>query len=260
MIRSIICLCLSLTLTLLFAGPTDAANKPKNRKPGRGQANKNQSAQKARANLNAAQRDVSAAANQIGAAKEQLDHARDKAIDTRHNVTEQLDQLPALEAARKRWDSARAELAKLSEPVLDKLELDPAYQAAVADRDRLRAESLQAPPNSSEQSRLQREWAEANAKTRQMEQAALRADDRTRVALENVAAEEADLKKQVNRKESELKNDSQLNAATSDIQRAKSALANAQAHYAAELRQLAQAQRNAIAKTVQAKNKRARRR
>lgn len=252
--RSLLAAVIALAV-LVFCPAAWGQNKNNNSKSkSQSQNNKKQGVNQAAANVQNAQRSAAAAAMQMEAAKKGIDHARDKAISTRNDVVKEHDRAPSLEAARRLWEEARGKLAEASEPVLDKLEADTDYRAAVAERDNLKAKVLKLKNGSAEQARVQKEWSEAATRVSQMEKTALLADPRTKAAMDEVAREEADVKELLRKKEQDIKSDSSLNSATQEIQQAKAALANAQAHYAAELRQLAQARQNLAMKQAQARN------
>jgi len=246
---------MTLACLLLGISPVEAAsskNKNKNKNNSKSQQNSNQQVAKARADLQNQQRDAAAAAARLNLAKSQIDDARDKAVDTRNEVVKERDRAPSLQAARKLWEEARIALAQASEPVLDKLEQDPQYKEAVAERDALRQQATKLKADTPAQSRVQSEWSQASVRVRQLEKGALLADPRTKSAMEALEREEADARELIERKEQEIKSDPNLSAATAEIRQAKAMLTNAQANYAAELRQLAQAQQNLATRANQA--------
>lgn len=230
------------------AGVAEAASKGKSR--GKKKPKTGQPVSRAASAVRKEEADVAGAAAQVGLAKTRLDQARDHVASTRRELVNDQKHSPTLQAAQRLWQEARAELADASGPVLDQLDNDPDYKAAVAERDALRKRAVELKAGTAEQSRVQSEWAEASGRVRQLEKAALLNDPRTKKAAEWVEEQERDLRQIVERQDGEMQGDARLGSAAQDAQRAKAALANAQAQYGAELRQLAAARQTLAAKAA----------
>lgn len=247
-----------LVLIACAVDPVLGAKKPSN---SRARSNKNSpvnraqnAANQARQNVAGAQRQWADARRQAVAADNRADRQSYETEKIREEVRKEHDSAPGLQTVRRMAKESRSQFEELRKPVLEKLVQSRPYQLAAEERNRLNEQLKAMPSTQTEQrSKLEHEYALANARVHQLEKEAIEADPALRKAQESLDIDERDVREQVRRRDAEIAQDSRLSAAQAEVSQARAAADAAQDRVAQEARQLASAQRNYAQKTLAVK-------
>jgi chromosome segregation ATPase len=183
----------------------------------------------AKSRLEQAKKEVAAAQTALNSALAAMKTAEDHAKEVRKKVEAEFDSATDLVAARAEFKKYDEEFTQLKDPLLEQLQKQADYQAALAAKEAAKKKTP-------------KEFSDATAKVKGMAVAAIDASPQAKAAYASKTESEKKLQELIKKRDAAMEKDSRIMALKGDHDKAKAAVANAQAKLAKERKEAGEAQ------------------